>query len=212
MSKKIFLNQIVQYPQMLDELNKLLVQGAEATIEDGRLVINYDEEKAKTAKSRNAGRKVFGPAKAESYKVFYRLYEEGMSMQEISKETGMSLASCYRYKQDADAINEPPEAIGNKKFLLYRAGDSINKNIRKHVLVAVEYGKDIYDVTASLIRDVEDDLSGLEENSKYDVEAYDPELLCMTRKSKRYKYMMEGLVYTIDQKYNQIVEYGIIEK
>ena len=34
MSNKLFLNQIEQYPQLLDELNSLLVQGAEAAIEN----------------------------------------------------------------------------------------------------------------------------------------------------------------------------------
>lgn len=105
MSNKLYLNSIINFPELLDELNKLLVQGAEATIENGKVVIEYDEDHAKRAKSRNAGRKEFGPAKAESYKAFFKLYDEGKSMQEISQETGMSLATCYRYKQIAEEMS-----------------------------------------------------------------------------------------------------------
>jgi hypothetical protein len=212
MSKKLLLNQIEHYPQLLDELNSLLVQGAEATIEDGRIVINYSEQQTQRAKSRNAGRKVFGPAKAESYKAFYKHYEEGKSMQEISKEIGMSLASCYRYKQDADSINEPPEAIGNRKYLLYRSEGNLNRDIRKHVLVAVEYGKDIYDVEEKLIRDVCDDLTEFDPHGKYELDAFEPELITTAQKTKKYKYWMEGIVYGADNGLNLLIKYGIVEK
>ena len=47
MAKKIYVNSIAKYPETLDELNSLLVQGAEATIEDGKVVITYEEERAK---------------------------------------------------------------------------------------------------------------------------------------------------------------------
>lgn len=210
MPKKLPLSQIEQYPQLLDELNNLLVQGAEAIIENGRVVITYNEEQTQRAKSRNAGRKVFGPAKAENYKAFYRLYEEGKSMQEISKETGMSLASCYRYKQDAESINEPPEAIGNHKYLLYRAGGPIDRNLRNHELVAVEYGKDIYDVTERLVNAVYDDLS-CSEGKIYDVDVYDPEPITIPLRTKRYTYQMYGSIYCSDNR-DPIVNYGIIEK
>ena len=212
MTKKLQLNQIEQYPQLLDELNSLLVQGAEATIENGKVVIKYDEDQTKRAKSRNAGRKVFGPAKAENYKAFYKHYEEGKSMQEISKETGMSLASCYRYKQDAESINEPPEAIGNRKYLLYRTEGSIDRNLRNHELVAVEYGKDIYDVTENLIEAVYNDLSGCEKYEKYEVAACDPELITIPLRTKRYTYKMEGIIYGADNGLNLLVKYGIVEK
>ena len=33
------------------------------------------------------------------------------------------------------------------KYLLYRSFGELDKDVKKHELVAVEYGKDIYDVT-----------------------------------------------------------------
>lgn len=212
MSNKLFLNSIINFPELLDELNKLLVQGAEATIENGKVVIEYDEDQAKRAKSRNAGRKEFGPAKAENYKAFFKLYDEGQSMQEISQETGMSLATCYRYKQLAEEMSVPPEEIGNRKYLLYRSEGNLDKNIRQHELVAVEYGKNIDAVIENLVAAVIEDLAGLEKYSEYEVDAYNPEPTNPLRKVKRYQYKMDGIVYSIDEEYNEIIEYGIIEK
>lgn len=212
MAKKIYVNSIAKYPETLDELNSLLVQGAEATIEDGKVVITYEEERAKRAKSRNAGRKVFGPAKAENYKAFYRLYEEGKSMKEISEETGMSLASCYRYKQDADSINEPPEAIGNRRYILYRTEGYLDRNLRQHTLVAVEYGQDIYAVEEKLLQDVREDLAEFDSDGRYEVEAFEPELIPVPLRTKKYKYIMEGIVYGADKGLNLIIKYGIVEK
>ena len=37
------------------------------------------------------------------------------------------------------------------KYVLYRSLGSIDKDVRKHELVAVEYGKDINEVTDALI-------------------------------------------------------------
>ena len=49
------------------------------------------------------------------------------------------------------------------KYILYRAPHGLDKNVRQHELIAVEYGKNIFDVTDSLIRDAADDLAGLPE-------------------------------------------------
>lgn len=38
------------------------------------------------------------------------------------------------------------------KYLLYRSFGNLDKDVKKHELVAVEYGKDIYDVTDALSR------------------------------------------------------------
>ena len=38
------------------------------------------------------------------------------------------------------------------KYLLYRSFGNLDKDIKKHELVAVEYGKDIYEVTDALIK------------------------------------------------------------
>ena len=49
------------------------------------------------------------------------------------------------------------------KYVLYRSFGSIDKDVRKHELVAVEYGKDIYEVTDALIKAAADDLAGMPE-------------------------------------------------
>ena len=51
------------------------------------------------------------------------------------------------------------------KYLLYRSFGNLDKDVKKHELVAVEYGKDIYDVTDALIKAAADDLAGLNTKS-----------------------------------------------
>lgn len=63
MFRKLCVRAAEQYPEILEVLNHLLVQGAKAYLEDGRLVIEYDDEKTKATKSRRTERKVFGPEK-----------------------------------------------------------------------------------------------------------------------------------------------------
>ena len=80
------------------------------------------------------------------------------------------------------------------------------------MLVAVEYGQDIYDVAEKLIRDVCDDLTEFNPNDKYEVDAFEPELITTAQKTKKYKYRMEGIVYGADNGLNLLVKYGIVEK
>ena len=49
------------------------------------------------------------------------------------------------------------------KYLLYRSFGNLDQDVKKHELLAVEYGKDIYDVTDALIKAAADDLAGLPE-------------------------------------------------
>ena len=49
------------------------------------------------------------------------------------------------------------------KYLLYRSFGKLEKDVKKHELVAVEYGKDIGDVTDALIKAAADDLAGMPE-------------------------------------------------
>ena len=49
------------------------------------------------------------------------------------------------------------------KYLLYRSFGNLEKDVKKHELVAVEYGKDIGDVTDALIKAAADDLAGMPE-------------------------------------------------
>ncbi len=44
------------------------------------------------------------------------------------------------------------------KYLLYRSFGNLDQDVKKHELLAVEYGKDIYDVTDALIKAAADDL------------------------------------------------------
>ena len=45
------------------------------------------------------------------------------------------------------------------KYILYRSLGNLDNQVKKHELVAVEYGSDIYEVTDALVRDVTDDLA-----------------------------------------------------
>ena len=49
------------------------------------------------------------------------------------------------------------------KYLLYRSFGNLEKDVKKHELVAVEYGKDIDDVADALIKAAADDLAGMPE-------------------------------------------------
>lgn len=90
------------YEDELEKLNSLLVKGAVAEVRDGKLVIVYDEEEVKSAKSRNAGRKKADAKWIESYNTFCDLYKSHKSIKEIMAVTGFSRATCYRYKSQYD--------------------------------------------------------------------------------------------------------------
>ena len=98
------------------------------------------------------------------------------------------------------------------KYLLYRSLGSIDKDVKKHELVAVEYGKDIYDVTDALIKAEADDLAGMPEYEKYETAAFAPELIKSFRRVKRYNYEMTGIVYPTYAEKNILIDYGIIEE
>ena len=49
------------------------------------------------------------------------------------------------------------------KYLLYRSFGNLEKDVKKHELVAVEYGKDIDNVADALIKAAADDLAGMPE-------------------------------------------------
>lgn len=46
------------------------------------------------------------------------------------------------------------------KYKLYRSFGDIDKDVKKHELIAVEFGRDIDEVTDDLIKDAADDLAG----------------------------------------------------
>lgn len=97
------------------------------------------------------------------------------------------------------------------KYKLYRSFGDLNKQIKQHVLVAVEYGKDIYDATPALIRAVNDELSNSPEYDKCDTWADAPEGIPSHFAVKRYDYWMRGVVSPPNAPENILIDFGVIE-
>lgn len=98
------------------------------------------------------------------------------------------------------------------KYKLYRSFGDLNKQITKHTLVAIEYGKDIYDATPDLIRAVSDELANSPEYDKCETYAYAPEDIPLHFKVKRYDYWMRGVVSPPNAPENILIDFGIIEE
>lgn len=58
------------------------------------------------------------------------------------------------------------------KYKLYRSFGNLDKDVRRHELVAVEYGMNLEAVTNALIRAVADDLAGTPEYANYETAAF----------------------------------------
>ena len=58
------------------------------------------------------------------------------------------------------------------KYILYRSFGDLDKDIKKHELVAVETGKNIDDVADALIKAAADDLAGMPEYERCETAAY----------------------------------------
>ena len=97
------------------------------------------------------------------------------------------------------------------KYILYRSFGDLDKDIKKHELVAVETGRNIDDVVDALIKAAADDLAGLPEYEKYETAAFSPERTKDFRKVKRYAYEMTGIVYPTYGDKNILIDFGIIE-
>lgn len=99
-----------------------------------------------------------------------------------------------------------------KKYTLHRSLGSLERDIKKHELVAVEYGEDIDDVTNALMKAAEEDITGLEKYQKYyQAASYAPELVKSFMRVKRYTHMMTVVLYPDCGKRNDLIDYGIIE-
>lgn len=98
------------------------------------------------------------------------------------------------------------------KYLLYRSFGNLDKDVRKHELVAVEYGKDIYAVTDALIKAAADDLAGMPEYEKFETAAFAPEPIREFRRVRRYAYEMTGIVYPTHADKNILIDFGIVEE
>ena len=105
------------------------------------------------------------------------------------------------------------------KYILYRSFGDLDKDIKKHELVAVETGKNIDDVADALIKAAADDLAGMPEYEHCETAAYAPEPVKDFRKvrryqyeTKRYAYEMTGIVYPTHADKNILIDFGIVEK
>lgn len=98
------------------------------------------------------------------------------------------------------------------KYILYRSFGNLDKDVKRHELVAVEYGQDIYSVTDALIKAAADDLAGMPEYEKFETAAFAPEPIKDFRKVKRYAYEMTGIVYPTHADKNIFIDFGIVEE
>lgn len=96
------------------------------------------------------------------------------------------------------------------KYKLYRSFGNLDKDVRRHELVAVEYGMNLEAVTNALIRAVADDLAGTPEYANYETAAFAPEPVKGFRRVRRYDYEMTGIVYPTYADKNILIDYGII--
>ena len=100
-----------------------------------------------------------------------------------------------------------------KKYLIYRTTKGIDKEIKNHELIGIEYGDDIYAATDAIMRAVSDDLSENPEYAGCEVtacapEEVDPNLI----RTKRYQYETTGLIMPPHASKGSHVDYGIVEQ
>ena len=98
------------------------------------------------------------------------------------------------------------------KYILYRSFGNLDKDVKKHELVAVEYGQDIYAVTDALVKAAADALAGMPEYEKFETAAFAPEPIKDFRRVKRYAYEMTGIVYPTHGDKNILIDFGIVEE
>ena len=101
-----------------------------------------------------------------------------------------------------------------KKYRVYRSLGKLDKAVRKHELIAVEYGENVFDATDRLIKAVSDDAGSLEKyrNGNWRASAYAPMPVESFRNVKRYDYEMTAILYPDFGEKNDLIEYGIIEE
>ena len=117
-------------------------------------------------------------------------------------------ADGYRYVK----IEEQPNHR-MRKYKVFRSLGKVDEDVRKHELVAVEYGADIQAVTDKLIRVINDDATGLPQYEKgYTAFTEPPERIGDTERVKRYQYSMLAILEPDYGEQNDLLEYGIIEE
>lgn len=108
-------------------------------------------------------------------------------------------------------MDQDETKVKKMKYILYRSFGDLDKDIKKHELVAVEIGGSIDEVTNALIKDVAEDLAEMPEYAHCEIAAYAPELIHNFRRVKRYQYEMQGMVSHPRAKENILIDYGIVE-
>lgn len=98
------------------------------------------------------------------------------------------------------------------KYVLYRSFGELDKDVKKHELVGVEFGKDIEEATEALMKAAENDLAGTPGYEHCQVVVHAPEPIQIFRKVKRYDFEMLGVVCPPNASQNILIEFGITEK
>ena len=96
------------------------------------------------------------------------------------------------------------------KYVLYRSRGEIARDVKKHTIVAVEYGESIQDVTMELIKDVIDELKEDKTFQGCDATALAPKRVW--ENAHRYQYVMTGIVVPPRAKKNILIEFGVVEQ
>lgn len=99
-----------------------------------------------------------------------------------------------------------------KKYMVFRSLGKVEEAVRKHELVAVEYGKDIRTVTDKLVKAINEDATGLPQyQTGFTSVTEGPEEIDSTRHVKRYQYVMTAIIQPAYGDKNDLLEYGIVE-
>lgn len=98
------------------------------------------------------------------------------------------------------------------EYKLFRSFGSLDRDVWKHELVAVEYGDSILDVDDTLIKAAADDLAGGPLYAGCATSAYAPELVRSFRRVKRYAYEMMGIVSPPNAPKNVLIDFGVMEE
>lgn len=96
-----------------------------------------------------------------------------------------------------------------KKYRIYRSLGKIDKDIRKHELVGVEYGEDVHGAMDRIIKTIHDDASKLPDSKGYEAFVEPPEE-DIIRKT-RYTYEATAILESDGLPENKLIPYGIIE-
>ena len=156
-----------------------------------------------------------------SLRLYQRLESGEHSLLKLSLQAAIAISDTLnldihtlvdRCEKDSQSKTEGRSATKMKKFNLYKTLGNIDKNIKKHELVEIVYGKDIDEATDDLIRAAKDEMRGMEQYAKgYTFDAYPPERVPSFVRTKKYAYTMSSIAYPHYGEKNGVEEYGITE-